>query len=259
MNYAAITSYVDWAQIILYVFWIAFAGIVYYLQRESKREGFPLEHHFPDGRSYTTPGLLGMPSPKTFLHADGSQHTVPNQHKSPQPLNARPMNRYNGAPLEPKGNPLTAGVGPGAWADRADKVEMTPHGQPVIVPLRVATDHNVSPHDTNPIGLPLIDAERQVAGKVTDLWVDRSEMIFRLLEAEIPLPGGGKRSVLVPWNFCRVSRGAVQVNAVMASQFVHAPTTKSDRQITMLEEEKLMAFYGAGTLYATPDRQEVIL
>jgi photosynthetic reaction center H subunit len=34
------------------------------------------------------------------------------------------------------------------------------------------------------------------------------------------------------------------------------PRTRSDAQITLLEEEKISAYYGAGTLYATPDRQE---
>jgi photosynthetic reaction center H subunit len=37
------------------------------------------------------------------------------------------------------------------------------------------------------------------------------------------------------------------------------PTTKHPEQITLLEEEKVMAYYGGGTLYATPDRQEPIL
>ena len=30
-------------------------------------------------------------------------------------------------------------------------------------------------------------------------------------------------------------------------------------QITLLEEEKITAYYGAGTLYATPERQEPII
>jgi photosynthetic reaction center H subunit len=37
------------------------------------------------------------------------------------------------------------------------------------------------------------------------------------------------------------------------------PKTKSQYQITMLEEEKISAYYGAGTLYATPARQEPLL
>jgi photosynthetic reaction center H subunit len=37
------------------------------------------------------------------------------------------------------------------------------------------------------------------------------------------------------------------------------PGTKSAEQITILEEEKIMAYYGGGTLYATPDRQEPLV
>jgi len=32
-----------------------------------------------------------------------------------------------------------------------------------------------------------------------------------------------------------------------------------ESQVTLLEEEKIMAYYGAGTLYATPSRQEPLL
>lgn len=37
----AITSYIDVAQVTLYVFWIFFAGLLFYLLRENKREGYP--------------------------------------------------------------------------------------------------------------------------------------------------------------------------------------------------------------------------
>jgi len=46
------------------------------------------------------------------------------------------------------------------------------------------------------------------------------------------------------------------VGAVLAAQFANVPKTKSMEQITLLEEEKITAYYGAGTLYATPERQE---
>ena len=39
----AITQYIDVAQILLYAFWIFFAGLLIYLRREDKREGYPLE------------------------------------------------------------------------------------------------------------------------------------------------------------------------------------------------------------------------
>ena len=38
-----ITGYVDLAQILLYVFWIFFAGLIYYLVQEGHREGYPME------------------------------------------------------------------------------------------------------------------------------------------------------------------------------------------------------------------------
>ena len=34
---------------------------------------------------------------------------------------------------------------------------------------------------------------------------------------------------------------------------------RSPEEITLLEEEKIMAYFGAGTLYATPDRQEPLI
>jgi len=37
MGTGAITGYIDVAQIVLYLFWIFFFGLVYYLQMESKR------------------------------------------------------------------------------------------------------------------------------------------------------------------------------------------------------------------------------
>ena len=39
MGIGAFTRYIDVPQVILYVFWIFFAGLIYYLRREDKREG----------------------------------------------------------------------------------------------------------------------------------------------------------------------------------------------------------------------------
>ena len=43
MKTGAITGYIDIAQIVLYGFWIFFAGLIIYLRKEDKREGYPLE------------------------------------------------------------------------------------------------------------------------------------------------------------------------------------------------------------------------
>ncbi len=259
MTHAAITSYIDVAQIVLYLFWIAFFGLVYYLQRESKREGFPLENQTPSGRSWTSPGLIGMPTPKVYKTADGHEYLAPNPNVKPEKLNARYVNKFNGAPLDPVGNPLTAGVGPGSYANRADRAEKTTHGEPLIQPLRALKAFGVAKQDNNPIGLPVRGADGEIAGKVVDLWVDRAEMVFRHVEVEVQVKGSAARRVLVPMNFCRIHRGVVHVKSILAGQFAGVPGLKNPEQITMLEEEKIMAYYGAGTLYATPSRAEVWL
>jgi len=38
-----------------------------------------------------------------------------------------------------------------------------------------------------------------------------------------------------------------------------APTLANPDQVTMLEEEKITAYYGGGTLYATPARSEPLI
>ena len=70
MPTGAITGYIDVAQIVLYAFWVFFAGLIFYLRREDKREGYPLESD-RSGRVMVQ-GFPAMPSSKTFLMADGA-------------------------------------------------------------------------------------------------------------------------------------------------------------------------------------------
>jgi photosynthetic reaction center H subunit len=250
MGFGAITQYVDVAQLVLYVFWAFFFGLIYYLVRENHREGYPME---TDGRARGVIVGWPVPAPKTFRLADGSVVNVPNDKRSPQTLNAEPSHGWIGAPLVPTGNPLTAGVGPGAWADRADHPDLDEHGHAKIVPLRAAAGFGIAHQDQDPRGLPVIGADGKTAGVVKDLWVDRMEMMFRYLEVEVP---GAARTVLLPLNFSRVGKQGVKVEAVMAAQVAQTPLTRSPEQITLLEEEKITAFYGAGLLYAEPGRAE---
>ncbi len=67
----------DLAQITLYVFWIFFAGLVYYLQREAQREGYPVELDTEPGR-FRAKSLMFFPPPKTFQFADGTSTQAPN-------------------------------------------------------------------------------------------------------------------------------------------------------------------------------------
>jgi photosynthetic reaction center H subunit len=61
---AVITSNIDFAQVLLYAFWLFFAGLIYYLRREDKREGYPLDS---DGRRVRVQGWPPMPGQKFFV------------------------------------------------------------------------------------------------------------------------------------------------------------------------------------------------
>jgi len=81
------------------------------------------------------------------------------------------------------------------------------------------------------------------------------EMMFRYIE--VALPSG--KSVLLPVPFASISNRNIQVDSILSTQFEKVPALKNSEQITRLEEEKICAFYGAGTLYATPERQEPLV
>ncbi len=251
MQTGAITGYVDVAQLVLYAFWIFFAGLIYYLHRENKREGYPLESD--RSRSITVQGWPAVPEAKTYRLANGDTAEAPSQRRDNQP----PVHEgaYRGSPLQPSGDLLLAGVGPGSWSNRADVPDMTYEGLPKIVPLRVAAGFGVAPQDVDPRGLPVLGDDGAEGGRVVDIWVDRSEMLFRYLEVEVE--GGGR--VLLPMNFARVEQRRIRVKSILSHQFARVPKTRAPDQVTLLEEEKIMAYYGAGTLYATPDRQEPLL
>ncbi|TNY03226.1 photosynthetic reaction center subunit H, partial [Escherichia coli] len=69
MQTGAITGYIDVAQLVLYAFWIFFAGLIVYLHRENKREGYPLESD--RSRSISVQGWPAVPEAKTYRLANG--------------------------------------------------------------------------------------------------------------------------------------------------------------------------------------------
>lgn len=253
MSTGAITQYIDVAQIVLYLFWIFFAGLIFYLHRENKREGYPLVNN-GTGRAIVE-GFPSMPRPKTYLLRSGRVVTTPNPERDDQrPLNISTV--PNGTPIVPTGNPLLAGVGPGSYAMRADVPDLTATDLPRIVPLRTLAEWGIMKNDTDPRGLPVIGTDGVVGGVVRDLWIDRAESLPRFLEVEV---AGSGRTVMLPMGFSRVKPRYVQVDSITGAQFADVPALRAPEQITMLEEEKVMAYYGAGTLYATPGRAEPLL
>jgi photosynthetic reaction center H subunit len=253
MQIGAITQYIDVAQIVLYAFWIFFFGLLIYLRREDKREGYPLESDRTDRTDrIEVQGFPSMPSPKTFKLAHGEKVTVP-RIESPDKIAASPAEPWPGAPLEPTGNPMLDGVGPGSYARRSNKPDMTLEGHLRIVPMRVATEFTVESRDPDPRGMPVIGADHVQGGVVSDVWVDRSEPQIRYLEV---MTAGSGRHVLLPIGFARFDswQKCVRVRSILAEQFNAVPDLANPDQITYLEEDRISAYYGGGTLYAEPSR-----
>lgn len=181
---------------------------------------------------------------------------------APHVPGARPTASHPGAAYTPESDMvgaemLAANVGPGAYADRVDLPDTTIHGEPKIVPLRVAPNFFIEPRDPDPRGMTVIGADGEMAGVVTDVWVDRAEPQPRYLEVD---PGDGQ-TVLLPITACRFKarERRVHVKAILAAQFLGVPKLARPDVVTLLEEDRIMAYFAAGYLYATPDRSEPIL
>jgi photosynthetic reaction center H subunit len=248
----------DLTQILLYLFWAAFAALLYYLHREDKREGYPLQGFgTKPGTTISIQGFPVVPDAKTFRLADGSTVQAP-RGSDPQPaIAAAPVAPWPGAPLQPTGNPMIDGVGPAAYALRAEVPERMLDGSPMIVPLRVATDHGISPHDTDPRGFTVLGCDGQRAGTVGEVWVDRSEPQVRYLEVNVDAGG----TALLPAGFVRYDMRdrRVKVAAITAAQFATVPQPASRDQVTKREEDRITAYFAGGHLYATADRIEPLL
>ncbi|MGA0055336.1 MAG: photosynthetic reaction center subunit H [Steroidobacteraceae bacterium] len=260
-------EYTDTAQIALYGFWIFFAGLIWYLHREDKREGYPLDTHRVDrrGNPETVEGLPGVPCPKTFLLADGSSISVPDPARADRrPIAARQLgsdDRYGpdvGAPLEPTGDPMIDSVGPAAYAERAEVPERMLDGSAMIVPMRLAAGWSVESRDPDPRGMTVCGLDGVAAGSVVELWVDRAEPQIRYLEVEL---AAGGRHVMLPIGFVRydVADRRVKVVSITAAQFSGVPAIASSEQITKREEDRICAYYASGHLYAVPCRSESLI
>ncbi len=103
---------IDVAQVVLYAFWLFFAGLIWYLRQEDRREGYPLEEDV-SGRYNKSPWLF-VPPKKTFLlpHGQGIKQ-VPDFKRDERTFSSRRIAPAPGYPIEPVGNPLLAGIGPG--------------------------------------------------------------------------------------------------------------------------------------------------
>ena len=245
---------IDLVEVLFTLFWVFFIGLVLYLHRESKREGYPLVSDRSD--SITVQGFPAVPAPKTYNLDDGRSVTAPREEAPETHYSSEPAATHPGAPIDPTGDPMLAGVGPGAYAaGRSSVVEKTLEGTPRIVPLRKSPSSYVDPKDTDPRGMSVVAADGESVGTVSDLWIDLAEPQIYYLEV-----GGGEhgQATLVPFGFADIDKRAnvIRVNAIYSKHWSNVPKTASPDQITPLEEDKIVAYYGGGLLFADDRRAE---
>ena len=245
---------IDLVEVLFSLFWVFFIGLVYYLQRESKREGYPLVSDRSE--HVTVEGWPKIPSAKTYHMDDGRKVLAPRPEEPETNFSAEPAAPHPGAPLDPKGDPMLAGVGPGAWAaGRTEVIEKTLEGAPRIVPLRAAGQMYVDSRDTDPRGMTVVAADGEAVGTVADAWIDLAEPQIYYLEVE---SGEGGSRTLVPFGFAEIDKRSelIRVNAIYSQQWANVPKTASPDQITPLEEDKIMGYFGGGLLFADDKRAE---
>ena len=262
----------DITALVLTLFTLFFVGLLIYLRREDRREGYPIEDDV-HGRLEPALGTFFSPRPKAFrLGGTGGIVFKPDEQRDTMELKAARRSRVSGTPLQPVGDPMLAAVGPGAYALRARTPDLTDHGDLKITPLRNAPDFVVDARDPDPRGMTVLGADRRTAGVVSDVWVDRGEIMVRYLEVELPASAAAGlsvvgsvaapgRRVLLPMTMAVISRsgGAVKVDAILASQFADVPALETPDVVTRDEEERICAYYGGGYLYATAARAEPLL
>lgn len=246
----------DLASISLWIFFIFFVGLVIWIQRENQREGYPLLDE--DGSQADAGSVFPNPADKTFKLPHGrGEYTVPSgQTPERTDINEKLTKQFDsgGFPFDPVGDPMADGVGPGSWAPRRDEPELDGHGHPKIIPMSGGDSFRVAA-GRDPRGLPVVAGDGAIVGKITDMWVDEPEQLVRYLEIELDAEyGGGSR--LVPITFTRIWGNSVKVRSIFGEHFAGVPQLAAAQQITKLEEDKISAYYGGGTLYASKERLE---
>ncbi len=233
----------DLASLAIWLFWGFFALLVYYLQTENMREGYPLETE--DGLPAANQGPFPLPAQKTFRLPFGrGDVTVPDGKPEARAVALARTASSEGFPHVPTGDAMDDGVGAASWAPRQDAPELDGHGHAKIVPLAGLKGMVVSA-GRDPRGLPVQAGDLEVVGRISDMWIDAPEQLVRYLEVE--LNDGGKR--LVPMTMAKIWPDRVRVNAITSGRFAGIPQTKSMTTVTKLEEDKISGYVAGGWLH----------
>lgn len=233
-----------------FFFWLVF----FHLRPHDKREGYPTIR--PDGSApfRRGRGLTWMPFTKTFLRPHG-QPPVTTPRAEPR-AGDRPtvMPENNGQPLRPQEDGLLEGVGPAAWAQREDVPDYNIEGKPKLVSLEREAEYRILEGCPDPRGWPVYGSDGEHAGTVRDIWFNRAEFFPRYLEV-----AGVTRDYLVPLFFAVVHSGdeAVRVRDLPGARLALAPFRHHEDRITLLEEDRINAFFAGARFYGTSPKGEL--
>jgi photosynthetic reaction center H subunit len=251
-----VSTGIDVALLVFWAFLLFFICLIFYLRREDRREGYPLEDE-TTGRIDSVGGALHTAGTKSFLLPFGHGIvTAPTKGREPVNIAARRTDRFAGAPYAPIGNPLADGIGPAAWAERAKRPDLDMDGHPRIVPLGSLPSYGIAREDSALTGWPVVAADGAVAGQVSELWIDTADRLVRYIQ--LANEGG---PLLAPMMMAKIDRRRrrVVVDALNAVQFAGVPRLEASDRITLYEEERVQAYFGGGYLYANAARQEPYL
>ena len=268
MNAAYIVGSFDAAELAFLLFFGFFVALVFYLNKESRREGYPLEDE-DTGKIH--PGSLFDADKNTFQLPSGRGPFVP-EDVARDDINVPAVQAFRaaGAPFVPTGDAMADGMGPAAWANRSKYPDLTFDGRPRIVPIAQSHELIIAPNDPQLVGWNVVAADGVTVGKVSDIWVDQAEHIIRYLEVETT---SGKK-VLAPMMVAVVHGNSllnkvlpvildepefVEIDAITAAQFENVPALETAGIITRYEEDRIQAYFGGGYMYATPERSEAWL
>ena len=243
-----LSEQIDLAEVLLILFGFFFAALIFYLRREDKREGYPLEDEIPEtGRYYL--GFPDPPPPKTYHKLDGGSTVLP-QTYAPAPLKARPRFGFGGAPLYPEGNPLLAGIGPGAYVLRRDTPFLLMDGSLQVAPMRNAEGFRPVEPEMDARGMEVFGSDNMPVGRIRDLWIDKGVKITRYLE--IMMEAGESRLMPVFYAMIDFKGRTIRIENMKAAQVADAPILRDSETVTAREEDQINGYFAGGYLYSVP-------
>lgn len=251
----AFNDHLDLPQLLVTAFVVFFLFLVIYIQRESKREGYPLEEAIPTS-GHRIVGFPEPPPPKVYKMLEGGIAVLPQEYER-RVLQAKPRSFAPGDPLYPIGDPLLAGIGPSSYTLRRDTPFVMDDGSPTLEPLREATDYTCVDPELDPRGMKVLGRDYLPAGIAVDNWIDKESKILRYVEVALD---GVAEHRLVPIFYLHIDgrRKEIVVDCLKAAQLAKAPILRKPNEITAREEDRVNGFFAGGYMYSEPKKEALL-